>query len=341
MILEAVQHFKPHLLLVDKAAAGVHGELRPALRDVKTWLPETQLVLGMRDIEDSPQATRVEWAHQNIHHLLDHIYDRILLYGQRDLFDPVQAYGMSRKAASKLFCCGYLRRGAGRRSSEEVRRELGVSDRPLVVVTVGGGGDGFAVIKAFLAAMACSARPWDALVITGPLMAQSKQAYLQRSATQVGVPLMAFTPDLPSYLAAADLVVSMAGYNTVCEILTLGKRALLIPRIKVRAEQQLRAEALARRRLAHVLLPRDLNPGRLARAIDKALKAPPPVVSLELDGLQRASAAIRTLLQEAPSHVTAVQYGVKRFLLDQKGSLGSGLLLPAVTSSQVVHGHDQ
>ena len=33
-----------------------------------------------------------------------------------------------------------------------------------------------------------------------------------------------------SYLAAADLVIAMAGYNTPAEILALGARALLVPR---------------------------------------------------------------------------------------------------------------
>ena len=99
-----------------------------------------------------------------------------------------------------------------------------------------------------------------------------------------------------SYLAAADLVVSMAGYNTVCELLSLGKRALLIPRIQVRVEQRLRAEALAARGLAHLLLPDELSPQRLSQAIDLALSAAPPVVDLPLDGLRQASQAIQALL---------------------------------------------
>ena len=36
-------------------------------------------------------------------------------------------------------------------------------------------------------------------------------------------------------------VVAMAGYNTFCEILSLDKRAILVPRTKPREEQLLRA----------------------------------------------------------------------------------------------------
>lgn len=41
MILDAVKTFQPDLVLVDKVPAGVHGELLPALRYLKTWSPET------------------------------------------------------------------------------------------------------------------------------------------------------------------------------------------------------------------------------------------------------------------------------------------------------------
>ena len=299
MILQAVRTFEPHLVLVDKVAAGVHGELLPALRYLKTWAPATALVLGMRDIEDSPEVTRAEWRANDTVHLLDAVYDRILLYGQRDLFDPVSAYGMSAAAAAKIAPCGYLRRDVARRCPEVVRRELGVDGKPLVVVTVGGGGDGFEIIRAYLDMLA--GRPGDALyhslIVTGPLMSDDKRALLRKAAVLPGVSLLEFTPDLISYLAAADLVVSMAGYNTVCELLSLGKRALLIPRVQVRVEQRLRAEALAARGLVHLLLPDELSPHRLSEAIDLALSAPPPVVDLPLDGLQRASQAIQVLLE--------------------------------------------
>ena len=298
MILQAVRTFEPHVVLVDKVAAGVHGELLPALRHLKTWSPDTALVLGMRDIEDSPEVTRAEWRVNDTPYLMDAVYDRILLYGQRDVFDPVTAYGMSPVAAAKLASCGYLRRGGVRRCPEVVRRELGVDGKPLVVVTVGGGGDGFEIIKAFLDMLAGQRgdTPYHSLVVTGPLMSDPKRALLRQAAALPGVTLLEFTPDLITYLAAADLVVSMAGYNTVCELLSLGKRALLIPRVQVRVEQRLRAEALAARGLVHLLMPDELSPQRLSAAIDAALAAPPPQVDLPMDGLCRASQAIQALL---------------------------------------------
>ena len=113
--------------------------------------------------------------------------------------------------------------------------------------------------------------------------------------------LVEFTPDLDSYLAAADLVVSMAGYNTVCEALSLNARLLLVPRNQPRLEQQIRAERLAELGLARVLLPEQLTARKLAHEAEKCLGMPRAGVSLDLDGLSRVSTALGDLLAEAPA----------------------------------------
>lgn len=303
MILQAVIAFEPDLVLVDKTPAGVQGELLPTLHYLRTQRPETHLVLGMRDIEDDPEATQREWAANDTRRLHEQVYDRILLYGQREVFDPVREYAMSPLATAKLVECGYLDRVTPSRSREVVRRELGAGDRPLVVVTVGGGGDGFDLIKTYLDALAAvpALASIHSLVVTGPLMARDRRDLLRTAAQAEGLTLLEFTPDLVSYIAAADLVVSMAGYNTVCETLSLGVRALLVPRVRPRAEQRIRAERLAQRGCARVLLPEDLSPQRLADEIIAALTAPPPEVRLNFDGLSRASQAIAELLYSQPA----------------------------------------
>jgi predicted glycosyltransferase len=101
MILQAVRAFQPDLVLVDKTPAGVLGELRPTLHYLKTCQPETRLVLGMRDIEDDPEATSAEWEANSTRQLHEEVYDSLLLYGDRRIFDPVREYGMSTTAAAR------------------------------------------------------------------------------------------------------------------------------------------------------------------------------------------------------------------------------------------------
>lgn len=298
MILQAVINFKPDLVLVDKVAAGVQGELLPALRYLRTYSPHTRLVLGMRDIEDSPAATRREWAENGTPYLHTHVYDAILLYGDQELFDPVTAYDMSEAAAARLIPCGYLRPRLECRPAAEVRRELDAEGRPLIVVTVGGGGDGYTILRTYLEMVQTwnGPMPFTSLLVTGPLMPRSKRLALRRLANGQNVRLIEFTPDLVSYVAAADLVISMAGYNSVCEIMAMGQRSLLIPRGHTRAEQRMRAELLARRGLAHMLPPEQLGPERLRQAIAEALAAPRPTPSLNFNGLENISRAVQRLL---------------------------------------------
>lgn len=301
MILQAVSVFQPDLVLVDKTPAGVQEELLPTLRYLKTWQPRTCLVLGMRDIEDDPEATCAEWEACGARQLHEEVYDHLLLYGEREVFDPVREYNMSPTAAAKLVTCGYLGRTQSTRPREAVRRELDVGDRPLIVVTVGGGGDGYDLLRTYLDALNLDSQLRDAhnLVVTGPLMARGKRDQLQGSVSNKHLTLLEFTPDLVSYLAAADLVVSMAGYNTVCEMLSLGVRTLLIPRVKPRREQQVRAERLAERGLVRVVLPSQLSPKRLTTEIGAMLASPAPRITLNLDGLARVSQAIISFLENA------------------------------------------
>jgi predicted glycosyltransferase len=68
-------------------------------------------------------------------------------------------------------------------------------------------------------------------------------------------------------MAAADLVVCMAGYNTLAEVLTLGRKALVVPRAGPSAEQQMRCRLLAQRNLIDVLYPGQLSPQALAERL--------------------------------------------------------------------------
>ena len=69
--------------------------------------------------------------------------------------------------------------------------------------------------------------------------------------------------------ACADIVVSRAGANALCELLAARKPALLIPYPKSasRGDQILNAESFRARGLAHVLMQEDMTPDTLTRAI--------------------------------------------------------------------------
>ena len=104
--------------------------------------------------------------------------------------------------------------------------------------------------------------------------------------------------DVASYVQAADIVVSMGGYNSVCELLSLGKPALIVPRTFPRREQLIRAEALDRLGLLRMIDPADVGPHRLLAEMQALLEQPPQPQRLPMRGLPGAADEIEALLRE-------------------------------------------
>jgi predicted glycosyltransferase len=176
-----------------------------------------------------------------------------------------------------------------------------------VLVTPGGGGDGYRLVDTYLKALPLmtaahpATPPVVSLIIGGPEMATSEQEAVQHRINQrPDTHWLEFTDDLASYMAAADVVVSMGGYNTVGEILTLQRRALVVPRVQPVAEQWMRARRLAELGLLTVIHPDELTPSGLAQALQRELHpptpTPPSTYALDLNALPRITETLLSLV---------------------------------------------
>jgi predicted glycosyltransferase len=298
LLREAALQFAPHLVFVDWSPAGHVGELRPALLDLRTARPRPRLVLGLPDLlTDAPDVDK-EWRRLGAYDLLADAYDRVLIFGDRTVFDPLREYAIPEAAAAKATFCGYLARAVPHRPAEAIRAELAAAGRRIIVVTMGGGADGAPTLRTYLeAARSGALGDVASFVVTGPLLGDAVQSELAAAARGLpGVTLAPFTNDLVSYLHAADLVITRGGYNTAAELLSLGKRAIIIPRPGRWREQVLRAERLSALGIAYTLPADNLTPDRLAGAVRAALAAPPPVVTLDVSGAERGAALLDELL---------------------------------------------
>jgi predicted glycosyltransferase len=90
---------------------------------------------------------------------------------------------------------------------------------------------------------------------------------LKKRAKVYGIKTLPFHPRLEEVIKAADLVISMGGYNTICEILTQQTPALIIPRETPRKEQLIRAQRLKEQGLIDYLGWHDITPQRLREKI--------------------------------------------------------------------------
>jgi len=307
LMLSAAANFKPDLFLVDKKPYGVKNELEATLKYLKERHPETRHALLLRDILDAPEATIKVWGRHGYYGVIQSFYDLVLVLGMPEIFDPRQEYQFPDAVAARVKFCGYTRPQPGQRDRDEVRRELRLSDQDhLVLVTPGGGEDGYALLATYLEALASVSPGYRvrSLIVSGPEMIESQRQRLsQAAAAHSGVRVLEFTDDLMSYLGAADLVISMGGYNTVCEILSLQKRAIVVPRVRPVQEQWIRAERMGRWGLFKVIHPDHLTPERLARCLldelDSTSDRTEIYSHLDLDARPKIAHWISTLLFDA------------------------------------------
>jgi predicted glycosyltransferase len=296
LLEQAVFGFAPDLMIVDKRPGGVDGELLPALRRLREARHPTRLVLGVRDILDAPERTLRSFANSRTFDTILEHYDEVWIYGEQSIFDAVEQYAFPDAVARITHFCGYLKR-----SSAVSPRTDGT---PHVLVTTGGGGDGSRMIEMYLQGLSDLPPGFDlrTTVVLGPEMPVGRRAALLERFGQLaerGVTFLEFEPDLPLLLSQSDVVVSMAGYNTICELLLFGRRAVLIPRAEPVQEQLIRARLFAARGYFDMVEPDELTPELLMSKVLTALQSSPPSrngTGVDLDGLPRIRQRVHALL---------------------------------------------
>jgi predicted glycosyltransferase/nucleoside-diphosphate-sugar epimerase len=291
LILEAAISFEPDVLLVDHMPHGAMGELLPVL-DALHGGP-TRIVLGLRDILDAPAVIQQRWRVEGAFEALSRYYDQVLVYGSRDVFDVCRAYRWPPELARLVRYCGFVCTPDIPVDPARIRarRLAGIPCGTMIVAMAGGGADAHELMSTLLDALPAiqAATPCALEIVTGPFMPEDQRANLKRRASH-RVRLRMMVRDPLARVAAADLVVAMAGYNTTMEVLRLGTPALLVPRRGPSSEQRMRASRFAALGWVSQVDPDELSPDRLAEGVLSALSAggrvqvgPPP----DLGGLAR------------------------------------------------------
>ena len=151
-------------------------------------------------------------------------------------------------------------------SAQAGRERFGFSDHRPVLMVMGGSTGAQAINQCLRQALPRLTGNFQILHLCG--RGNLNSAF---TGTQNYVQVEYLNEEMADAYACADVVVSRAGANALCELLAARKPALLIPYPKSasRGDQILDAESFRARGLSHVLMQEDMTPETLARAIER------------------------------------------------------------------------
>ena len=299
IIKHTAQAFDPDLFIVDKEPLGLRGEVEGTLAMLNEQ--GTPCVLGLRDVMDEPGLLAPEWERKQIVPALARYFDEIWVYGLPQICDPLDGIDLPDSVRRSMIYTGYLPRHLPEASAQVTLEKI---DKPFILVTVGGGGDGEAIIDWVLRAYESDPDlPHPALLVLGPFMSSETQGdLLARAAKLDNVEAITFEARIENLVDQAAGMVCMGGYNTFCEVLSFDKRALLVPRTEPRMEQFIRASQAQDLGLVRMLRDDGTRDARLmATALRNLPQQPRPsevVVPGLLDGSQNVLRLAERLLDQ-------------------------------------------
>jgi predicted glycosyltransferase len=298
-----VESYRPNLVLVDHMPHGIFGELTSSLRIMRRRRQRPRIMLGLRDILGAPAEICRRWRLEGAYEAAEQYYDGVCVYGCADVFDLVREYEFPASIAAKASYCGYVSREQAPPALEEADLARMFSQRHdgLVVVTGGGGADASFFMDKFIDAVRLMFPrvPFDAVLSTGPFMHPEQHMLLRKKAKGLPIHVTRQGQDNIRMLRRADLVISMAGYNTISEILRYRKRAIVVPRSGPSAEQTIRTRIMGERGLFTVVGARELTTEGFAALIRRKLDEPEPGDRSAIPDMEGAANAAERLLAAA------------------------------------------
>lgn len=287
--------FRPDVVLVDHAPLGYQREMEPALRLVREKSPASTLIFILRDIEEAPDHVRAEWQRGGHLEALRDLIDETWVLGDPRVQNVVDTWRLPQEVAERIRYLGYVVRPPCGHGPPE-----GAPGTKRVLVTVGSGTDGYWLLDQYLSIAPAELARYGvhSTLVAGPDMPRHQAEQLRRRAEAFPNTRFLTTADCMSCeYRRADLVVCKGGYNTLTELLSIGRPMLVLPTGLVRSDEQMRAERFAELFGCSMLDPETITPRRLHEAVAKMLGAPVPRPPDSKPDLGGAEAATRRLVE--------------------------------------------
>ncbi len=247
-------------------------ELDPVLEAIseKRLAASCKVICSVRDIlvEKEDQQRHENRALE----ILNQFFDAILVHSDPKLIRLEETFFRTADLKIPVVYTGFIAQQCPDDARKRMRNQLGLDgDHKMIVSSAGGGSVGSVLLESVINTF--ERLPTDNTntlrVYTGPYISENNFESLRRHSSQ-RIFVGKFSADFLSYLAAADLSISMAGYNTSMNILATRVQALVWP-FSQNQEQIMRADRLAGIGALKVITQQDLSPQRLEGLINHSL----------------------------------------------------------------------
>ncbi len=292
-ILAEFERIRPELLVIELFPFGrlkFAFELIPLLERAKAAGSRTKVVCSLRDILVSKREQKQ--FEDDACRIVNQYFDLLLIHSDPRLQRLEETFPRSSDLKCPIQYTGFVAQRANKTVEE-------FGDNATILVSIGGGRVGVELIDCAIEASSIVAGklPHQMLIFTGPYFPESEFIRVQSKVSEkINIKLRRYTTQFISSLQAADLSISMAGYNTCMNIIVTGTRAIVYPFIgNNNQEQTIRANKLQELGLVEVIEQRGLTPAALANKILFALTHPKPATRtapLDLNGAANTCAAL-------------------------------------------------
>ena len=285
---------RPDLFMVELYPFGrtiFQTELDPILEAIRAGrFGPTKSVCSLRDIlvekrdPDTYEARVLDKLHR--------YFDLLLVHSDPSFLRLEETFSRAGEIKLPVYYSGFVTKAAAPGAATRLRATLGLEPaQKLVVASAGGGRTGYPLLSAIIDSCRrlMADRRLRLEVFSGPFMDDAQFGDLT-SREGEGIRVSRFTRRLLDYMAAADLSVSMAGYNTCMDLLVCRTPALVYPYAR-QQEQPIRAEKIKPLLPMRVLGDQDLGLEALCRHVGQMLDGPHPgeLTPLDLSGVEKTA----------------------------------------------------
>lgn len=290
-LMHLFQKTQPDIFIVELYPFGRKAfrfELDPVLEEVRRGaFGPCQVICSIRDV--LVEKKKVDDYETRVVSLLNRYFDAVLVHSDPQFLRLETTFSRLDEIEAPIVYTGFVTPKPEADAGLIMRAELNIDkDDYFIVASAGGGKVGHELLSAVVKAHGYLADGYHLHVFTGPFLDENHFSEL-KSFEKPRLRVDRFTKRFLTYLDAADLSVSMAGYNTSMNIMATGVPALVWPFSQNR-EQGLRAEKLARLGGMSILSDGDIDPKRMARLMTQIMaKKHATAGQIDLSGAEKTA----------------------------------------------------